>query len=589
MDSKDNFLRGFKNLISTIDVEYLIGISNKGTVNRAKKDLEKVSNIEYDIKEDNIEFKIDDIICTLSSDIQKYKCSCPSRSICKHVIMGYIYLIENRTNVFSLNEDKIKESANKIEALYENIENEKGKNHIKEDSELKETEEKSDRFIKLKDISIDEIKKLAGEKVLENAIRRIIFGTNACIKEDSIITVEFNDENIIVKFLDKLENSTCNCKSKAFCRHKAEALILYKLKKDYVSLNELEEMTKRSNGFNQLELKKAALKIRSLIENILVIGLSRLPETVLDDINNLAIISHSANLPNFEKNLRDIREELSLYINKNASFVKERLLNKLTSLYTKAISIENTNDIKKINLLSGEFKSSYYEIPPIKLYGIGEENWRSKSGYEGTTYYFFEERKKEIFTYTNTMPIYYDNTNKYRRAYNELAPWQLNCKIEELSRINFKLVNGKVNNQNRISSSSESKGEIIGKSIISELSIENLIYDNWQLLIEKIFLNEKSLKENHNLIILKPYKLENSQFNDVYQKFSMELYDKEEHFIKIQIEFSPITKSMIRKLERISKVKEMPLFLGRIYIYEGILNFYPITIYLENGESQNLT
>ena len=83
-----------------MDDDYIIGISNKGILNRSKKDLEKASSIEYSINDDNIEFKIDDIVCNIGEEIKNYKCSCPSRSICKHVVMSYLYLINHKNKIF---------------------------------------------------------------------------------------------------------------------------------------------------------------------------------------------------------------------------------------------------------------------------------------------------------------------------------------------------------------------------------------------------------------------------------------------------------------------------------------------------------
>ena len=73
MDSKNNFLEKLKNLVSIMDDDYIIGISNKGILNRSKKDLEKASSIEYSINDDNIEFKIDDIVCNIGDEIKNYK------------------------------------------------------------------------------------------------------------------------------------------------------------------------------------------------------------------------------------------------------------------------------------------------------------------------------------------------------------------------------------------------------------------------------------------------------------------------------------------------------------------------------------
>ncbi len=53
-----------------MDDDYIIGISNKGILNRSKKDLEKASSIEYSINDDNIEFKIDDIVCNIGMKLK---------------------------------------------------------------------------------------------------------------------------------------------------------------------------------------------------------------------------------------------------------------------------------------------------------------------------------------------------------------------------------------------------------------------------------------------------------------------------------------------------------------------------------------
>lgn len=558
MDSKDNFLKSFGKFIKTIDKEYLIGISNKGITNRAEKDLAKVSNLEYETKDEGIEFKIDDITCFISEDIQKYQCSCPSRNICKHVIMCYLYLIENQKEIFKL----------------ENSED--------------ECEEKKEEFLKLKEFKIENIKKKIGEKSLENIVKRIEYGINFTIKEGSIIEVNFNDENILVKLLDDIENSICSCKSKELCTHKAEALILYKLEKGSLSFEELKDFTASEMLFNRDEMKKAAVKLRNAIEDIFITGLSRTPITVLDKLSSIAVICHNYELPNFEKSIRDIREEFLLYFNKNASFTAKNLLNKLTNVYTSTIALENIEDLNKLSSLVGEFKSSYYEIPPVELHGFGAEKWKSKSGYEGITYYFLENKRNQIYTYTHALPTYYDNV-KIRRNFNEAAPWELNCSVQELSKIIFKLVHGKINSGNRISSSSESKGTIIDKSHFTKLNAENFTYDNWQQLLEKIFLNDNGKNENYNLVFLNINEFGESSFDNVTQEFSLPIYDKENNLCKILVKFSSESKNLIRTLERLVKYKKTHLFMGRVYIDKEKLMFYPISYYDDEGEVQNLT
>lgn len=555
MDSKNNFLEKLKNLISTMDDDYIIGISNKGILNRGKKDLEKIGSIEYSINDDNIQFKIDDIVVNIGEEVKNYKCSCPSRSICKHVVMSYLYLIHHKNEIFG-------EAVSEEKAVQND-------------------------FSKLKDYPLEEIKKEIGDKSFGDIIKRVSFGVKYELTEGSIIKVDFGEEGCTVKLLNDIENSVCSCKSQELCRHKAEALILYKLEKGYINLDELKDYEKKIKFIDEKTIKKAALEIRKAIEEIMITGLARASQSTLDKVNNMAVMCHNYDLPNFEKNLRDISKEISLYFSKNASFTKKRLLRKLTNAYTNTIVLENTTDLSKLTELIGEFKSSYYEIPIIELWGAASENWISKSGYEGTTYYFYENERKRWFTYTSAMPIFYDNapSNNYYRKVNSSAPWGLNCKAEELSRINFKLIHGKINSQNRLSSSSESKGMIIGKSDLLDLKIQDYCFDNWEELIEKK-LNSYN-NESIDTIFLKGKEFGECSFDKINQTLNLPIYDEDENVINIKVQFSKKTKSMIKILERLSK-KKPPLFFGRVFISEGELTFYPIAYYKEE-EVCNLT
>lgn len=574
MDRKNNFLIKLKSFIDILDDDYLIGISNKGTVNRAKKDLEKVQSITYKFNDENIEFVIDDITCLVNDEVQKYKCSCPSRSICKHVIMCYLYMMKNKNELFEISKDDTNEGLN---TYAENSLSQSRENYINDKTETPK------EFLKLKEYPLDSIRKEIGEKNLIQIIRRIQFGIEYTITEKSIITVDFREEHIKVKLLDEIENCVCTCKSKELCIHKAEALILYKLQKKYLTLEELSEYAQSKNYIDIEIIKKAASEIRTLIEDILISGICRVPETILDSINNMAVKCHNYDLPNFEKNLRRIKEEISLYFKKHASFENTRLLNMLTKLYTDTITLENTNDLNKITELIGEFKSSYYSIPMIELYGIGEEKWTSKSGYKGTTYYFYENNRNAIFTFTKSIATFYDNNVRENTSnVNNASPWNLNCSLNDLSKVHFKLLSGKINSQNRISSSSESKGVIIDKSNISNINIDSYQFNKWEDIIEKVFFKKKSLNENYNMIFIKGSEFGECSFDNITQTFKLEIYDIDNKVLEIDIKFSLETKAIIKNLERIYRQKAVPIFFGRTYIKDGKIKFYPISYYKDN-------
>ena len=80
-----------KKLLAQTDEEYLIGLSNKGTVKRAYKDLEQESpSVVWEGEEAEVTLK--EAVCRIRIPLGDSTCSCPSRSVCRHLITAVLYL-----------------------------------------------------------------------------------------------------------------------------------------------------------------------------------------------------------------------------------------------------------------------------------------------------------------------------------------------------------------------------------------------------------------------------------------------------------------------------------------------------------------
>ncbi|MBV7273895.1 hypothetical protein JMF89_06910 [Clostridiaceae bacterium UIB06] len=574
MDSRDNFLEKMKNFLLTIDEEYLIGISNKGIVNRAKKDLEASNKVDIEIEEEAVKCTLaDDTICFLKDNIKEYKCSCPSRSLCKHVVMSYMYL-KNNINIICPS--------------------------VSENSEV-QTENKSFDFTKLLNINTHNLPQIIGEKIFNEAVKRIKFGIEAQIEEGSILTIRFKEENYIVKIMannkegisekEILEEAMCSCKSKEICRHKVEGILKYQLYKKLIKEEDLKLFNKKSS-LGKESYSEAAKTVKKLMEDILFMGLSRMPESTLEKLESTALLCHNYNIPNLEKSLRAVKSELDLYFKKNASFSTRSLRNKLSKIYAAASAIESCKDEEMLYNLCGEHKSSYYDIPTIDLYGIGAESWSSKSGYEGITYYYYEENRGSIFTYTNSRPTYYDNKKKNSQtAYSYTPSFGIEGNTDDISKCHIRLSKGKINGENRISASEESRGEVLEVTDIHKLNLKDIFVNKWYKLLEgypRTFMGTQN--ENSNLYIIKPEEFGKSNFDNIKQSFTMALYDKEGKEINMIVNFSKETKAIIQKLERIDRLKKYPEgILVKAYIIDGKLSVMPITLYYEDMSIENLT
>lgn len=596
MDSKCNFVDAFKDFIISCDEVYLIDAANKGLYKRASKEIDKGITVEVLFEEGKAVCKISDgTICELSDDLVKYKCSCPSRNICKHILICTLYIQKNMDSIFgekcSKENNAEKEVVENNNSNEENIINECNDiKHVKQEEDSQLINNKKGDFSWLLDYPIENIKSEITEKQFKDILFRLNFGIDVDVKEENFLIVEYKDTGLRVRFTEKplIEKTICTCKQKEFCIHKAEAVLYYKLFKRALDLNELYETI-------DLKISKEAVEeVKCLIKEITILGLARLPESILDRIETTAVVCHSSNLPRLEKLLRSLKSKLQLYFNKHASFSKEAVLRLITRIYNTAAAVEKADSNSLRQSLIGEHKTTYTEIPPIELIGMGAGAWKADSGYEGITYYFFNEKRKIWMTYTSMRPNYYEGGRvRLNNMYEGNCPWQIQASMKDISNLKFKLYNCKINKNYRISSSEDIKGDIICKTDINNIDFGHKLYVDWIQLIDDIKENFKynliQEGENTNIALFKITIYGKSSFDDIKQVFKLPVYDMNKNQIDIILKYNSDTKYLIKGLERAEKQNKLGgMLLGKIYKLEDGYAVDPITMYYEDGEMVNL-
>ena len=78
-------------LLANTDDDYLVGLSNKGIVKRAYKDLEG-TNPMVTWEEEAASVNLGEETCQIRIPLGESSCSCPSRSICRHVVSAILWL-----------------------------------------------------------------------------------------------------------------------------------------------------------------------------------------------------------------------------------------------------------------------------------------------------------------------------------------------------------------------------------------------------------------------------------------------------------------------------------------------------------------
>ena len=76
------------------DEEYLIALCNKGTVNRAKKDLAALRPELGQTEGEAVTVSVGDAVCTITAALGSSTCSCPSSAMCCHRMSAILWLRE---------------------------------------------------------------------------------------------------------------------------------------------------------------------------------------------------------------------------------------------------------------------------------------------------------------------------------------------------------------------------------------------------------------------------------------------------------------------------------------------------------------
>lgn len=579
-------MENWKVILNNLDDDYLIGMANKGIVKRAYKDMEagdyKVISADWEA-----EISVGGEKVLIRQPLGESSCSCPSRTICRHVVLGILALKKFVAESGAEQEEKYQEAS-----LEENKINEKL-------SLIEKTPEKQDLksqlLMEISEFPFASLKKVLGAKQLLTIASQKKSGQLPKITYSSIITVALPRGGNTVKLLSPLEYSTCSCHKKEFCVHKAAAILWCKLEAGEISEEDLcgaEELQE----FSTKEIRDVAGQIREFLEELLNTGLARISPDVLDYLDRLALISHNAKLANFEGYLRALHDSYGNYLKRKASFDIKKLIEQFARLCKRVellTQASDEGDAVQIAALAGEFRSEYAPIGNLCLMGIAMEHFESQTGYAGETVYFLEENTKQWYTYTLARPVFYDTARRRGRQEKAAAPWGLPVSIEEMVGLRLHLSGARCDIRGRLSASEETKGEVAGSCKKENLHTRDLsgwyYTDFAKLFAEQIGIKKNSwLKEmqeerrNGELVFLRPYSFTKGEFSKTEQKLVMWLYDRAGREIMLELAYSKREEWGIGYLERLTEDKE-PCFLGKLYFRDGRMCLYPVTVF-EKGE-----
>ena len=81
-------------LLGQVDDDYLIGLGNKGILKRAYKDLEQENPVAQ-WQQEKVKIRLSEETCEICVPLGESTCTCPSRSMCRHIVTAVLWLKKN--------------------------------------------------------------------------------------------------------------------------------------------------------------------------------------------------------------------------------------------------------------------------------------------------------------------------------------------------------------------------------------------------------------------------------------------------------------------------------------------------------------
>lgn len=566
------FKQQFRHFSKRCTEDYLIRYANKGLYKRALKELDQGILVQYTWNETSVICQLSEgTECTLYASLDKWECSCPSEHICKHVLIAIVY--DQRQQIAEEDVSAAASASEEPEPLSMSLDGHQSPSASAEHADsssvsdsgdqpiplVKETNhsgysqhaqsvETNSRFQWMLEADLTALIKSYSSTLVEEVVFRLRYPEEIQITADTLLTVLLKRQDIEVSFTEEpnLTKALCKWKQTAGKMAKLEALLRYRM---IHGLDDTEVLSMRA--YEAKFSLQTVRECRELLAGILKTGLARLPQSYLAQLETLAIAAHSGNLPDIERSLRGIQGELQLFFKRHVRFSMQTMLERISKLYLALeVLVEGDISVKQQSQLVGSFRSKYFTVPSLHLYGLGADSWETRSGFRGITYYFYCFDDRKIYTYSDVRAVYYEDQQfSFAEHYGAFTPWLPSLTFSRFTGEEIQFQSVKVNEERRISSGDGAQLTILPRTNVSEVHFGAYMMDISAALQQRLDSTSLFTEPKERLALIEAARIVEHTFNKQTQDLILTVEDQEGRRLPLTLPYSSDWQSMINRLE----------------------------------------
>jgi hypothetical protein len=229
----------------------------------------------------------------------------------------------------------------------------------------------------------------------------------------------------------------------------------------------------------------------------------------------------------------------------------QTMLDRISKLYLALeVLVQSEITIKQQSQLVGSFRSKYFTVPSLHLYGLGADSWETRSGFRGITYYFYCFDDGQIYTYSDVRAVYYEDQQfSFAEHYAAYTPWLPNLTFSQFTGEEVQFQSVKVNEERRISSGDGAKLSILPRTNVTELDFGSYLMDISSALQQQPDSIHLFAEPKERLAIIEVTRIVEHTFNKQTQDLILTVENTEGERLPLTLPYSSDWQSMINRLE----------------------------------------
>ncbi len=518
----------------------LAALANRGLVRRAHKDLEKTPPQCTASSDEQFVFEIDGFHVRLGDNPVDARCDCGASAVCRHVLATVIHL----------------------------------RDHVASCDSGPSTQAKADPGAEIMSVTAEALESWAGRAVVRRALN--------CAREDvdfekgEALVAQLPALNATVRWLPGagLGGMLCSCHAAGSCEHKVAAVLAFWASqgREYSGVPEQHLQAAAGAPRTRAEIRDS---VRQVLQEMVALGLERISESTRQRLKTLAVSAHGVDLPRLERLLNTLAEETALLLKRNAQGAAAQVFHNAARAWALTAALE-----RPTSALVGVHRTKYERVAgDLDLIGVGARQWRTRSGYEGLTVYFWEPRSRRWNTWTDARPLglSFEPAARYTQPF----PWTGVEDPHEASRSHYRVTGAYRNPVGRLSGRPSTRAVRLGPSNIGRVPA----IQTWPDLLprlERVYgggLAEPS--EQDAIVLLAPKSTRDPVFDEVGQVLRRSLMDAKGRELSLTLPHDDTTAAGANLLESIAN-DEIVLVLGLVRGRTEGIYVEPITFHTKD-------